>query len=400
MSFVAPAGTPVSLADVLAGVLNAGGEGAPARLRSMLCTLSGTSSGWLFSSGRAAMVVAFSAMRRLAGNGRDRVVMPAYTCYSVPAAAARAGLRPVFCDIDPTTLSMDMRRLEQLDYSRVLAIVTANLYGLPNALADIEALARRKGVFMLDDAAQALGAGLGGRAVGGFGDVGLYSFDKGKNITTIQGGALVSRNAEFAREMEAALSGVAPPVGAATCAALLKLLLYSLLLRPAAYGVVRKLPGLGLGRTVYDVDYPITCFSSSLAAIAVRLGERLEALTRARGDSARRLRTELRGLAGVKLVDELAGAEPGYVRFPLLAESTGRRDAILAALDSAGIGATGSYPKALPDVPEVGFDLDDDQETFQGARTVASTIVTLPTHAYCPPDLAARIHAAIAACAP
>jgi dTDP-4-amino-4,6-dideoxygalactose transaminase len=178
-----------------------------------------------------------------------------------------------------------------------------------------------------------------------------------------------------------------------------KLILYSLLLRPGPYGVVRRLPSLGLGRTVYEVDYPITRLSGSLAAIAARLAERLEALNRARRDNARRLRVALRDLAGVRLVDELAGAEPGYVRFPVLAESAAGRDAIVAALEGVGIGATGSYPRALPDVPEVGFDLDDARETFDGARAVASTIVTLPTHAYCPPNLATRVRDTIAACA-
>ena len=104
---------------------------------------------------------------------------------------------------------MDPAALERCDFSRVLAVVTANLYGIPNALPDLERIARERGVYLLDDAAQSLGARLGGRAVGTFGDAGLYSFDKGKIICTIQGGA--DGRARVAR------SATRSPHGRATC---------------------------------------------------------------------------------------------------------------------------------------------------------------------------------------
>jgi dTDP-4-amino-4,6-dideoxygalactose transaminase len=92
------------------------------------------------------------------------VIVPAYTCYSVPAAIERAGLKPRLCDIDPATLAWTTG-LGHCDFSRTLAVISANLYGLPNALGEIEAFAAPN-VFLLDDAAQALGAKLDGRAAG------------------------------------------------------------------------------------------------------------------------------------------------------------------------------------------------------------------------------------------
>ena len=65
----------------------------------------------------------------------------------------RAGLVPRICDVDPFTLSPDLESLGKVDLARVLAIVSANLYGLPNALHDIEGYSQRHGIFMLDDAA-------------------------------------------------------------------------------------------------------------------------------------------------------------------------------------------------------------------------------------------------------
>ena len=162
------------------------------------------------STGRAAMTLAFQAMKRAARDpNRVEVIVPGYTCYSVPAAIERAGLVPRLCDVDPATLSPDLESLADLDFGRVLAIVSANLYGLPNALDDLESLARRHGIFMLDDAAQALGARYQGRPVGSFGDVGLFSFDKGKNITTLQGGVLVSDSASLSDALDAAATRAA-----------------------------------------------------------------------------------------------------------------------------------------------------------------------------------------------
>jgi len=399
MAFIAPAGTPISLGDILAGFAPYAADRGPANLHAVLCDLSETRNCWSFSSGRAAMVTALSVMRRLAGGARDQVIIPAYTCYSVPAAVERAGLHPVLCDVDPRTLSMSLGKLEQFDYSRVLAVVTANLYGLPNSLPAIEALARRKHVFMLDDAAQALGARIENRPVGGFGDVGLFSFDKGKNVTTIQGGALVSRNADFAREMDAAFKHAPACEVAGTMAAATKLVLYALLLRPHLYGMVRRLPGLGLGRTEYDTEYPITRLSGRLASIAAKLAARLADFNRTRTTNARRLSAALAGVAGIALPQLIVGAEPVYLRFPLFVEDPEKRDALLTALERQGIGATQSYPCSLADVPQVAANLVNAADGFDGARAVASKIITLPTHAYCPPDFPERVRATISSSA-
>lgn len=336
------------------------------------------------------MTLALSAMKQAAGDPRRvEVICPGYTCYSVPAAVERAGLVPRICDVNPATLSPDLDSLADVDFRRVLAIVSANLYGLPNALEEMETLARDHGVFMLDDAAQALGARCRGRAAGNFGDVGLYSFDKGKNITTLQGGGLVADSGKLATALEAAMAGLrsVPPRG--TLVALLKLPAYALLLRPWLYGVARRLtPGLGL--TPYDTEYPIAPYSRILAGLATRQLERLGEINGTRIRNAARLGEELAGLPGLSVPTVLPGAEPVYTRFPVLVDAH-RRAALIASLEQAGIGATASYPQALVDVPKVTVRLARDQRPTPGAREVARRIVTLPTHGYSPPDLAQRI---------
>ena len=78
-------------------------------------------------------------MRATIGDStRNEVIIPAYNCYSVPAAIQRAGLKPRLCDVRPATLGIDTDKLAGRDYSRVLAVLSANLYGVPNDLGAIE----------------------------------------------------------------------------------------------------------------------------------------------------------------------------------------------------------------------------------------------------------------------
>lgn len=398
MSLLAPAGTPVPFFRAAAAML--GGAASSAShdaLRAGLAAQCGHSDCWLYSTGRAAMVVALRAMREAAGDdARREVIIPAYTCYSVPAAVARAGLVPRLCDVSPATLSFDLDALHRIDASRAVAVVTANLYGMPNELDRIEAFARERGLWMLDDAAQALGATLHGRPAGGFGNIGLYSFDKGKNITSMEGGALVASDAALSAAV-ARISRALPPAGAGhALRSAVKLLAYSLALRPRVYGVVSRLPGLGLGRTPYDAAFPLAQYSGTLAGAARLLLGRLPELTATRARNAGLLRASLAGTPGLRLPEIVPGAAPAWARLPVFVDVPGRRDAMIQALLAEGIGATASYPSALNRVPEVAAMLPASDLVQPGAERVADTILTLPTHAYVPADTGERIRRTIA----
>lgn len=391
--YIAPAGTALGLGEALAGLLaGASRSDAHTRLATALAQHAHHDGAWLVSTGRAAMTVALKAMYR-AAPGRRQVIVPAYTCYSVPAAVKLAGLEVRLCDVDPRTLSLDARALENFDTTQVLAVVSANLYGLPNDLPALETFAKARGIFMLDDAAQALGASMGARPVGGFGAAGLYSFDKGKNITSIEGGALVA-GAALRPHVEAQYAALAPTRGSRTAVTAAKLLLYSMMLRPRAYSLMNKLP-LGLGATPWEDNYALARYSPVLAAVAWRLFGRLPSLTRQRRDNAQRLADALQDCAGVELPTVLPTAEPAWARFPILLNAA-RRAAAIAALNGAGIGATASYPRALCDVPQVQAMIPAADCEQPGARDIASRIVTLPTHAYVPADLGRAVRAVLA----
>lgn len=381
---IAPAGTPIGLTTLIgAGLDHLAGRDAGDALAAAIQARYDIAHCLTLSSGRAALTLIFRTLAHLRGEPqRNEIIVPGYTCYSVAAAAVLAGLRLRIVDIDPDTLSYDRSLLDNVDTSRTLAVVSANLYGLPNELGHIERFARARGIYMVDDAAQAMHARYDGRAVGTFGDVGIYSFDKGKNITSLQGGAIVTRDPAIAAALTDAICALPAETPSATTASFVKLALYAMLLRPWLYWIPANIPALGLGRTVYTTDIPLHRLSRFAASLVQRQFADIDAITAARVRIAARIRQALAGNAALVPVNPLAESVPVYLRMPCLARSGVDRTALIGALNRAGIGATGSFPLALGDLPDIAGHIAVEAGVLDGARSVAARMVTLPTLAY------------------
>lgn len=120
----------------------------------------------------------------------DEVIMPSFTHVSTAHAFVRAGARPVFVDVRPDTLNLDEAQVAEAVGERTRAIVPVHYAGVACAMDPIAALARERGLRVVEDAAQAVHAGYRGRKLGSLGDLGAYSFHETKNVSSGQGGAL------------------------------------------------------------------------------------------------------------------------------------------------------------------------------------------------------------------
>lgn len=124
----------------------------------------------------------------------DEVIMPSYTFASTANAFVLRGAVPVFVDVRDDTLNINERLIEEAITSRTKAIVAVHYAGVPCAMDEINAIANKYGLAVIEDAAQALMSSYKGRLAGSLGDMAAFSFHETKNIISGEGGALVLRN--------------------------------------------------------------------------------------------------------------------------------------------------------------------------------------------------------------
>jgi hypothetical protein len=121
----------------------------------------------------------------------DEVILPAMTFVATANVIVRTGARPVFVDVDLDTRNIDLDQMEAAIGPRTRAIMPVHFAGLPVDMDRVHALAQRRGLRVIEDAAHAIGSRIGDRSIGSFGDLVCFSFHANKNITTIEGGAIV-----------------------------------------------------------------------------------------------------------------------------------------------------------------------------------------------------------------
>jgi dTDP-4-amino-4,6-dideoxygalactose transaminase/acetyltransferase-like isoleucine patch superfamily enzyme len=159
----------------------------------------GADAGIAVNTGTSALHLALLA----SGIGQgDEVITVPFTFVATTAAIVYTGARPVFVDIDPVSLTMDVSRIEAAITPRTKAILPVHLHGQPADMGPITEIAKRHGLIVIEDACQAHGAEYKGRRVGSIGDLGCFSFYPGKNLGAYgEGGMVITNNERFARDI-------------------------------------------------------------------------------------------------------------------------------------------------------------------------------------------------------
>ena len=158
------------------------------------------------SFGRMAFYYILQSLELPAGS---EIIFPALTFWVVPEMARRAGLRPVFVDVDARSFNLDPARIEAALTERTRAIVPTHLYGQPCDMNRIAPIAKKHNLIVIEDCAQAAGARYRGRRVGTFGDAAFFSFQMLKGINTYGGGMALTDDAVLATKIRA-LAGTEP----------------------------------------------------------------------------------------------------------------------------------------------------------------------------------------------
>jgi perosamine synthetase len=152
------------------------------------------------SSGTAGLHLALLALN--IGPG-DEVIVPSFAFIAVANAVRYTGAHPVFADIDPTTLNLDPRSVEAALTPRTRALIAVHTFGRPADMQSLSTLARLHNLALIEDACEAIGAAIDSHPIGSFGDAAVFAFYPNKQITTGEGGMVVTPHPEAARRIAA-----------------------------------------------------------------------------------------------------------------------------------------------------------------------------------------------------
>jgi len=143
------------------------------------------------SSGTAALDLAIAGLG--IGPG-DEVIMPTFTIISCASCIIKSGAKPIFIDSDEDTWNMNIEQIESSITEKTVAIMAVHIYGLPVNMDPLMAIARKHKLFVIEDAAELIGAKYKNKPCGSFGDISTFSFYPNKQITTGEGGMVVTND--------------------------------------------------------------------------------------------------------------------------------------------------------------------------------------------------------------
>lgn len=317
------------------------------------------------ASGTSALAIALEcARRRHAEVRRPKVLLPAYGCPNLVAAAVFAGTEPRLVDIRSDDPGFDDEALGRAWDEDVVAAVAVDFLGIRERIGPLLELARARGGMVVEDCAQAFPErGLSADAV-------VLSFGRGKPVNLLGGGAL------FLADGDERCPRLRPK-RANAAAFWLEAAAFNVTTHRAAYGWLSRLPGLHVGATRYERLRSV----EGLDAVRLqRLGTNVAAwLERPRWREAW-LSERLSRIPGVlALPHALEGRAGRLLRYPVLMPDRAARDRVFGALHRKGLGASKFYAAPLTGISGVPAEVRAQGE-FPAARGFADRLITLPVH--------------------
>ena len=374
---LSPTAAPISFRDLIRAACSLwGGVKHRARLIQELKANFSAREVFLVSSGKAALTVIFKALA--ASSGRRRVIVPAYTCFSVPSAIVKAGLEVVLCDVEPETLDFNFAELEGLINDEVLCVVPTHLFGRPADVDRVKRLCEGKGIVVVEDAAQAMGGQSGGRLLGTLGDVAFFSLGRGKNLTCGTGGIILTRSLSIAEKIKVEYATLPEAPRGEVVRNWLEMVVMRFFIHPLLYWLPAGLPFLRLGETRFYTDFPMYRMDEVRAHQLQGWERRLALANQERAARAGWLIDGLdlhrRGLRPI------TGKEAIYLRLPVLLRDRETKEAVCRQSLEEGAGLSPNYPDTIQEIPELSGRIAT--RTCPGAKDIVNRLVTLPTHQF------------------
>jgi perosamine synthetase len=365
-----PAAAPLEWKDIWHGIVGlVTRERAVRRLEGEIRREFGVAHVFLVSSGTAALTLTLTALKSL--SPAREVVLPAFTCFSVPAAILAAGLQPAPCDIDAATFDFDLASFDRALNDRTLCVIAHHLFGVVSDIEQIRAQCRSRPIFIIEDAAQAMGAEVRGGKLGTLGDVGIFSLGRGKNITCGAGGVIISNSDRIAEAIDRSYRPLRATALSGQLKDLVGVSLMTIFIRPSLYWIPAALPFLRLGETIFPKRIAVRRLAGVHAGLLRGWPTRLARANRLRCETAAYF---IRRLSRAPAL----GRPHPYLRLPILVASARERARIHSLSRRRGLGIGRVFPTPVSEIPQVRSACH--RQHFPCARRVAETLLTVPTH--------------------
>ncbi len=373
-----PAKAILGLDDLGKAIANLHGKECPTcRFKAVLREFFGVRHVELLSSGRAALTVVLKALAAI--YGKSEIIIPDYTCFTVPSAVVKAGLRVAAVDVKAETLELDPDALSGAMTKETLAVVAVHPFGIPAEMEQIERISLDLGVPLIEDAAQAMGAKTGARRAGTFGTAAIISFGRGKPMTTINGGAILTDSDELAAAISEITSKEVEPEGFST-GYILQAIAYSILTRPTGFALAKHIPFFEVGVTRFDASYKIAGMSQVQATLGLASLPKLEKHNDIRRRNADHWAEILAGVNGLHLIMQKPGTDAVFLRQPVVFNSADVAKKIYNQLSRLKLGVAMTYPSCISDIPQLKDHPAGMNKAQSLSRELCGRVLTLPTH--------------------
>lgn len=297
----------------------------------------------LFANGTLPLIIALQALGLKSGE----VITTPYSFVATTHAIWWNGLKPVFADIDPATGDLDPQSIEKAITPQTVAIMPVHVYGKPCHTDEIQAIAERYDLKVIYDAAHAFGVEVGGESILTAGDMSTLSFHATKVFNTIEGGAIVMKDAEMKKKVD--------------------------FLKNFGFADETTVVGPGINGKMDEIR----------AAYGLCELEIVDKAIEARHHVAVRYREALRGIEGISFYDDMPGVKHNYSYFPIFVDEKKygmSRDELYFKMKALGVnGRRYFYPLISTFSPYCDFP-SAAKENLPNAERMASQVICLPMH--------------------
>ena len=364
---------PIYLPEILRAIKGFSDKGTIPRFEKQIAAWLGVDDVVLVNKGTAALYLILKALRKLYPD-RDEVVYPAYTVPTLKLAFDELGLKTRCCDISRKTFNMDVNTLPEAVNEKTLAIIPVHMFGFPMRLEKVFEIAG-KDISVIEDPCQAPGARIDGKFVGSYAKAAIFSFCKGKNISTYQGGFAALNDNELTKLVREGRDEL--PEGATGIKSFLMMIAFALAMRPGVYGPLYPLIRRFKSEEVHQ-HFEVVKYTGFQAALGELLLQKLEIINAQRRAYGMFLHEALDKAEHVLIPEIVEGAEPVFNHMPVVFLNDKDRERAQKRLWEKGIDSARMYMKANHHIYDLGYP----KEAFPEAQIVAQGLITLPSHPY------------------